>query len=160
MMAKNKDYKYRDFGRRLRKLIRIKYGDVKQFSIATNINVKDIYDYENGRTFPPINKFITMCKALDKTPSYMLAPLMDLNSEDRRLLDIFDQIKEISKDREIKPIMEFILLGLEILSHTREYFNDQSEVRDFLNSIKKELFEKGQLRKLKFQEKQWNIHGL
>lgn len=148
MEEKNK-YKYTAFGEHLRKLVRSKYGSIKTFSKLTGINVSDLYEYEIGRIFPPIEKFLIICRTLEKTPSFMLLPLCELSTEDKELVRLTMLIKEILKDENIAPVLRIIIMAFEILYETRKHLKDHSDVMSSLIHIKDKLLEEGQLRKVK-----------
>ncbi len=146
-----KKYKYSDFGIHLKRSRKLKYNDLKEFSRATGISLKLLYEYESGRTFPPIERFITICKELDKSPTYMLTPLLDMNRYERELLFLYQDtdIREMLKDPEVSGILNFTLIGFQILYQTRKHFNAKGDVVDYLNFVKNKLFNEGQLKRLK-----------
>lgn len=144
-----KKYKYSAFGEQLRRLVRSKYGNLKTFSKLTGINISDLYEYEIGRIFPPIEKFLLICRTLDKTPSFMLLPLCELSAENKELVSITMLIREILKDEKVAPVLRTILMAFEILYDTRRHFKDESDVISSLMHIKNKLFEEGQLKRVK-----------
>ena len=90
-----KAYKYSVFGERLRNIREKKYPDIATFAKTINIKKGNLYNYELGRIFPPINNFIKICKLLDKSPDYFLLPMIDLKQEDEELIDIINRIKYV-----------------------------------------------------------------
>ena len=147
----NKKYEYSDFGKHLRSQRKLKYGAIKSFSQATGIPPKDIYEYESGRTFPPIEKFITICKALERTPTYMLTPLFDMQKEEQELMRFYydNDFNEILQDPEIKNILKFALSCMQLLYYTRKNSNIEGNIIDHLNYLKDKLFKEGNFKKLK-----------
>jgi transcriptional regulator with XRE-family HTH domain len=146
-----KQYKYSGFGKHLKKVRKLNYSDIKEFSKITGIPLKLMYEYERGRTFPPIEKFITICKVLDKSPTYMLTPLLDMNQYERDLLLLYQDtdVREMLQDPELSNILKFTLIGYQILYQTRKHFNTKGDVVDYLNFVKEKLFSEGQLKRLK-----------
>ncbi len=118
---------------------------------AADIPKKQLYEYESGRIFPLIEKFIKICKCLNKSATYILSPLLELSHSEQEILYIFEdiEIKEILKDKEIANTLKFTLLGFQILYKTKEHFKDNGDVINYLNIINTKLFEEGQLNKLK-----------
>jgi transcriptional regulator with XRE-family HTH domain len=147
----NKEYEYADFGKHIRNQRKLKYSDMKAFSQATSISIKDLYGYECGRTFPPIEKFISICQALDRTPTYMMIPLYDMQKEEQDLIQFFyeNDLREILKDPEVRTILTFALSCLQLLYHTRKHSNTKSNIIDDLHSLKDKLFREGNFKKLK-----------
>ena len=147
----NKRYKYADFGIFLKRTRKIKYDDIQSFSRAADIPKKQLYEYESGRIFPPIEKFIKICKCLDKTATYMLSPLLEISQPEKEIMHMYSDfnIKELLQDAEIANIMKFILLGFQLLYKTRQHFNDEGDVITYLKNLNDKLFEEGQLKKLK-----------
>lgn len=90
-----KPYKYSAFGERLRNIREKKYPDINTFAKVINIKKENIYNYELGRIFPPINNFIKICKALDKSPDYFLLTMINLKKEDEELMEIINRIKYV-----------------------------------------------------------------
>jgi transcriptional regulator with XRE-family HTH domain len=148
-MREHKKYKYSAFGEHLRRLVRSKYGSIKTFSKLTGIKISDLYEYEIGRIFPPIEKFLIICKILEKTPSFMLLPLCNLSAEEKELVNMTMLIKDILKEEKIAPVLRIIIMAFEILYETRRHFKDDSDVISSLVHIKNKLFEEGQLKKVK-----------
>lgn len=145
-----KAYKYSDFGQHLRKIRKLKYGNIKEFSKTTNIPLKHLYEYESGRSFPPIEKFIEICKALDRTPTYMMTPLLDMKKDEQELMRFFydNDVKEILQDPEITNILKFALCCLQLLYHTRKHSNMEGNIIDHLTFLKDKLFNEGNFKKL------------
>lgn len=146
---KKKEYEFADFGRILKETRKMKYDDIKSFSRALDISETAIYDYEMGRVFPPINKFIKICNVLKKSPVYFLSPYLKLSKSEQEILHIFEgiNIKEILNDEQIANILKFTLLGFEILYQSKKHMNYEGDVIDFLNNVKGKLFADGQLKK-------------
>ena len=90
-----KKYKYVDFGNHLRKINREKFKDINVFSKSVDIPSSTLYDYEIGRIFPPIEKFIRICKTLNKSPEYMLSTLLDMGVKDKKILEIIERVKNV-----------------------------------------------------------------
>jgi len=149
-MAK-KEYKYSDFGQRLRKLRKLKYGDLKEFSKTTNIPLKHLYEYESGRIFPPIEKFIAICKALERTPTYMITPLLDMQKEEQELMRFFydNNVREILQDPEIKKILKFALGIMQLMYYTRKNMNLEGSVIENIDFLKNKLYSEGNYKKIK-----------
>jgi hypothetical protein len=103
-----KKYKYSDFGRLLRRQRKMKFGDIKSFFNATGIPLKDLYEYESGRVFPPIEKFVTICKRLDKSATYMLSPILELTHIEHEIMNTFEDadVKEILEDEELANMLK------------------------------------------------------
>jgi transcriptional regulator with XRE-family HTH domain len=150
-MEEEKKYKYADFGKLLRKWRKIKYGDIKSFSKVTGISEPLLYQYEIGRNFPPIENFITICKYLEKSPSYMLSPFIELNHQEQELLTIYEEtgLREMLQDEEVAKRLKFTLLGFQLLFQTKKHFNHSGDVMSYLNDLKEKLFVEGQLKKIK-----------
>jgi transcriptional regulator with XRE-family HTH domain len=146
-----KVYKYSDFGQHLRKMRKLKYDNIKEFSITTNIPLKHLYEYERGRTFPPIEKFIEICKALDRTPTYMMTPLLDMQKDEQELMRFYydNGVREILQDPEIRNILLFALSCLQLMYHTRKHSNFEGSIIDHLQFLKEKLFSEGNFKKLK-----------
>jgi hypothetical protein len=149
-MAK-KSYKYSNFGKHLKKVRKLKFSDIKDLSKTSDIPLKLLYEYESGRIFPPIERFITICKVLDKSPTYMLTPLLDMNHYERELVLLYQDtdVREMLQDPELANILRFTLLGFQILHQTRKHFNTKGDVVDYLNFVRDKLFNEGQLKRLK-----------
>ena len=146
-----KAYKYSDFGQHLRKIRKLKYDNIKEFSKTTNIPLKHLYEYESGRTFPPIEKFIEICKALDRTPTYMMTPLLDMQKDEQELMRFYydNDVREILNEPEITKMLKFALSVVQLLYHTRKHFNMEGDIFDHLTFLKDKLFNEGNLKKLK-----------
>lgn len=146
-----KTYKYSAFGKHLRSVRKIKYPELRAFSKITGIPEKQLYDYETGRIFPPIEKFITICKYLDKSAAYMLSPFIDYTQNEKDIMNFFEEadVKQILKDEEIAKILKFTLLGFQLLYLTKSHFNHKGDVITYLNELKSKLFEEGQLKRIK-----------
>ena len=149
-----KGYKYAEFGKILRETRKMNYDDIKSFSRALDIQVSLIYDYEMGRVFPPIDKFIKICNVLNKSPVYLLSPYLKLSESEKEILHIFERIdiKEILNDDQIANILKFALLGFEIVYQLKKQMNYEGDVVDFLNNVKGRLFADGQLKKLQIKK--------
>ena len=145
-----KEYKNSDFGQHLRKLRKLKYGNLKEFSQITNIPLKHLYEYESGRIFPPIEKFIAICKALDRTPTYMMLPLIDMQKDELELMRFYydNGVREMLQEPEIRNMLKFALSVVHLLYHTRKHFNMEGDIFDNLNFLKDKLFSEGKLKKL------------
>jgi len=150
-MKEENKYKYAAFGKLVRKWRKLKYGDMKAFSKASGIPEPLLYQYEIGRTFPPIENFITICNCLKKLPTYMLSPFLELRQSEQKLIKLYEEteFKELLQDEEIANILKFTLLGFQILYHTKKNFNDKNDVITYLNKLKEKLFEEGQVKKIK-----------
>jgi len=98
-LAQKKERKYKDFGDLLRRLRRENFGDIDSFAkTLTGISKYDLYEYEGGRVFPPIDKFINICKKLNKSPEYMLSPLLDIKIKDKDILELTERLKIVCQD--------------------------------------------------------------
>ena len=95
-----------------------------------------------GRVFPPIDKFVRICKALDVTPSYLLLPMLELEPKDRHKLSLLYQkpskafcdnalhkikgsqvhtpIKELRKNQEGWDLVKSMMLGIELYLREKE----------------------------------------
>jgi len=145
-----KVYKYKDFGDHLKRARKMKYGDVKSFSKASGITLKLLYEYESGRVFPPIEKFIIICKTLDKSPTYMLSPLLDMNDQEKELIYLYQDtdVRGMLQDEDLKDILKFTLLGFQIFYLTKNHFKHKGDIINYLDELKSKLFEGGQLKKI------------
>ena len=150
-MEEENKHKYVDFGNLLRKVRKIKYGDIKSFSRATKIPEHLLYQYEIGRSFPPIENFITICKYLDKTPTYMLSPYLELSEDEKEIIYIFQDfdLKGMMKDKEIAGFLKFNMLCYELLYQTKKYMNSDKDVMSYLLELRDKLFVEGQMKKIK-----------
>ena len=148
-MANSKN-EYSEFGKHLRNQRKLKYGDMKAFSQATGISSKDLYGYESGRTFPPIEKFVKICQCLDKSATYMLSPILKLDDTEHEIMLLIEDtdIKDMIRDKELSSLIKFTFLGFQILYQTKRHFNHEGDIVDYLNVLKNKLFFEGQLRKL------------
>jgi transcriptional regulator with XRE-family HTH domain len=146
-----KAYKYSDFGQHLRKIRKLKYSDIKEFSKTTNIPLKHLYEYESGRIFPPIEKFLEICKALDRTPTYMMTPLLDMQKDEQELMRFYydNNVREILQDPEIRNILKTALSCFQLLYYTRKHLNIDGDIIDHLTFLKDKLFNEGNFKKLK-----------
>jgi transcriptional regulator with XRE-family HTH domain len=144
-----KPYTYADFGSHLKQNIRERYDTLKSFSAASGIPLKQLYDYESGRVFPPIEKFITICRHLDKTATYMLSPLLEIHPHEKELIAVYEEIREILDDEKVAPILQTIILGVVILFKTRRYLEDDNDVVVSLRNIRRILFEEQRVKALK-----------
>lgn len=148
----NKRYKYTNFGKFLKRTRKIKYADIQSFSKAAGIPKKQLYEYESGRIFPPIEKFIKICKCLDKTASYMLSPLMEISQPEKEMMHLYADfnIKELLQDPEIANLMKCTLLGYQLLYKIRKHFDyDEEDAITYFRKIHDKIFEELQLRKFK-----------
>ena len=136
-----KEHKYVSLGNHLKNEIRNKYRDLKAFSKECGIPVQTLNTYETGRSFPPIDKFIMICKALDRTPSFMLAPLLDLRPKDEEFLNIFAQLKDFYQDSDAWKIIQTIFLGLDIYNIEKSR-NVEKDIIDILQSVRDRLLRK------------------
>jgi len=150
-MEEEKKYKYAEFGKLARKWRKTKYGDIKTFSKVTGIPEPLLYQYEIGRSFPSIENFITICQHLDKSPSYMLSPFIELNHQEQEILTIYEEtgLREMLQDEEVASRLKFTLMGFQLLYQTKKHFNHSGDVMSYLNVLKEKLFEEGQLKKIK-----------
>ena len=73
-----------------------------------------------GRVFPPIDKFVRICKALDVTPSYLLLPMLELEPKDRDLVMMWKRIKELRKNQEGWDLVKSMMLGIELYLREKE----------------------------------------
>jgi transcriptional regulator with XRE-family HTH domain len=142
--------KYAEFGRHLRNTRKMKYDDIKDFCNKTGIPPKIMYNYESGRTFPPIEKFIKICQCLDRSATYMLSPVLKLSDVGQEILILFEDtdLKDMLQDKEVSDLLKFTLLGFQILFHTKKHFNYDGDMVAYLNEIKEKLFTEGQLKRL------------
>ena len=148
----NKRYKFADFGKFLKRTRKIKYNDIQSFSKAVGIPKKQLYEYESGRIFPPIEKFIKICKCLDKTATYMLSPLLEISQSEKEIIHLYSDfnIKELLKDDEISKLMKCMLLGFELLYKIRKHVDvDEEDAITYLREIHDKLFEEFKLKKFK-----------
>ena len=67
-----------------------------------------------GRVFPPIDRFVKICKALGVTPSYLLLPLLELEPMDQDLVILWKKIKELRKNQEGWDLVKSMMLGIEL----------------------------------------------
>lgn len=136
-----KCYAYSEFGTLLRKQRKLKFGDIKSFSEATNIPPKDLYEYESGRTFPPIEKFVKICVCLDKSATYMLSPILKLDPIEKKLVQLFEDtdFKEIIRDKNLSTILISTLIGLKTFYQSQNHRKHKWNVVDYLNILKKKL---------------------
>lgn len=115
MPRKKQQHPYTPFGDKLRserERIR-KYKDIKDFAKASGIGEAMMYKYEEGLTFPPIDNFIKICKTLNKPPEYMLSPLLDMNTKDRKILEIIDRVKIVCRIENNRNKLNGYLVALE-----------------------------------------------
>jgi len=150
-MEEESKHKYVEFGRLLRKSRKIKYGEIKNFSKATGIPEHLLYQYEIGRSFPPIENFITICKYLEKSPTYMLLPYLDLSNDEKEIISIYQEfaLNEMLKDKEMAGFIKFTMLCYELLFQTKKYLNSDKDVMGYLLELKEKLFVEGQIKKIR-----------
>lgn len=151
VLMEKKVYKYKDFGDHLKRARRIKYSNIKEFSRVTGISLKNLYEYERGRVFPPIEKLVAICKCLNRSPNYMLYPLLNFPSNEEQIIKIFEETetREMLKDQELAKKLKFALNILQILHLTRKHFNMNGDMVDYLEFLKDKLFNEGQIKKIK-----------
>ena len=141
MPRPTKDYKYVSLGKRLKDEIVKKYRDIKTFSSICGIPAQTLSTYVVGRSFPPVDNFIKICKALDKTPSYILAPLLDLSLKDKEFLEIFAKMKEFYNDPDAWRLIRTVFLGLDIYGFEKKR-NTEKDIINILEGIKLRLIKK------------------
>ena len=121
MNEKKKVYPHTAFGKRLKEIReKSQHSNMKDFSKATNIKENTLYNYEQGRVFPPIDKFVRICKALDVTPSYLLLHLLELDPTDRDLIMLWKKIKELRKNKEGWNLVKSMILVIELYLSEKE----------------------------------------
>jgi hypothetical protein len=148
MTVAKKHYAYSEFGTLLRKQRKQMFGDIKSFSFATNIPPKDLYGYESGRTFPPIEKFVKICTCLDKSATYMLSPILKLDQSERQIVHLVEDkdFKEMIRDEKLSTILISTLIGFQILYQSKKHLGHEGSAIDYLNIIMKKLFYEDQPR--------------
>ena len=104
------------FGKRLKNIRLVKYENLNKLSEITGIARGTLYNYEEGKAFPPIDNFIRICEALDKTPSFLLKPFLKISLIDKDFLELFEKMKEFRNDPDAWELIEFMFLGLDIYS--------------------------------------------
>ena len=87
MIEPRKKHPYVKLGERIKRVRESneQYKNIDNFSKATDIKKGNLYNYEQGKTLPPIDKLLRICESLDKTPSYLLLPLLKLKTPDKEL---------------------------------------------------------------------------
>ena len=119
MEKDRKVYPHASFGKRLKEAReKTVYKDMKKYSKITHIKEQTLYNYEQGRVFPPIDKFIRICKALDVTPSYLLLPLLKLDPLDEDLINLWKKIKEWRESKEAWEIVKHMIMSMDIYLQT------------------------------------------
>ena len=148
MIVAKKHYEYSEFGTLLRKQRKLMFGDIKSFSSATNISPKDLYGYESGRTFPPIEKFVKICICLDKSATYMLSPILKLDHTEQQIVHLIEDkdFKDMLRDEKLSAILISTLIGFQILCQSKKHLGHEGSAIDYLNIIKKKLFYEDQRR--------------
>ena len=136
-----KKYKYVSLGKILKDEILKKYGDIKKFSELSGIPKQTLSTYVIGRSFPPVEKFVTICKLLDRTPSYMLSPCLDLRPKDSEFLEMFAKMKQSYEDPDAWKLIQTIFLGLDIYNVEKSR-NIEKDIVDILKSVKDRLLKK------------------
>jgi hypothetical protein len=133
MGENDKKYKYKDFGFHLEKEIKNQYSDIKNFCKSAHIPYQTLNTYLIGRSFPPIKTFIKICKTLEKTPSYMLKPFLEIQKpEERDLLDFFDIFQTTYRSKTYKELAKVMILGLNILQLGKEIHGSEDPVENLL----------------------------
>jgi transcriptional regulator with XRE-family HTH domain len=120
---------YALFGNHLKKIVKEKYGSVSKFSEIVKLPTSVLYSYFSGENFPKLDRFIKICEVLDKTPSYMLMPLLELKEVDKKFLEIFNRLRNIYEDKELRYFVETMVNGLEIVKIQKERYGDLSTVK-------------------------------
>ena len=143
--------KYADFGQHLKATRKLKYDDIKEFCEETGIPLKMMYDYESGRTFPPIERFVKICQCLDRSATYMLSPILKLSSIEQDIMVLFEDagLKEIMRDQEVANMLRFTLFGFQLIHLTKKHFDYNGDMVEYLKVVKDKLFTEGQMKKLK-----------
>ena len=97
-----------------------------------------------------IEKFIKICKCLDKSATYMLSPLMEITPSEKEIMNIYEDfnIKELLQDVEISNIVKFTLFGLQLYYKAKQHLIDEEDVLPYIKNIHSKLFDGGQLDKL------------
>jgi len=134
-LEKSKKPKYTQFGDWLRKIRKEheKYNDIDALSAATGIESKMLYMYEQGRHLPPLSKFIKICKTLNKTPSFVLQPLLDIpNPEEKDLIDFFDIFQSTYKSTTYKDLAKILILGLDLLQLGKQVHGSEDPVENLM----------------------------
>ncbi len=132
---RSKKPKYTQFGDWLRKIRKEneKYNDIDVLSEVTGIETKMLYMYEQGRHLPPLNKFIKICNALGKTPSFMLQPLLDIpKPEDKDLIDFFDVFQSTYHKTPFKDIAKILVLSLNCIQLGHEMYGSENPVEGLM----------------------------
>lgn len=137
---KKENQYYKKFGKKLRETRENNpyFKDMKNLSIATGIKDHALYKYEEGINFPTLEKFIKICKTLDKSPSYMLSPYLDLKPEGEEFLNIFAKMKELYHDSDAWKIIQSVILGLDIYSIEKSR-NIEKDIVTILKGVKNRL---------------------
>ena len=141
MPGPTKNYKYVSLGQHLKDEIVKKYGDIKKFSEVCGIPAQTLSTYVVGRSFPPVDKFVIICKLLDKTPSFLLSPALDISPRDKDLLEMFAKLKEFYKDADAWRLIRTLFLGLEIYNVEKKE-SEEKDIINILESIKLRLIKK------------------
>jgi transcriptional regulator with XRE-family HTH domain len=93
------------------------FKNIDNFSKATDIKKGNLYNYERGKTLPPIDKLLRICKSLDKTTSYLLLPLLKLKTPDKELVEIWDTLKNARNNSDEWSVVKNAVVGLNIVLH-------------------------------------------
>ena len=121
MIESRKKHPYVKLGERIKEVRESleQYKNIDNFSKATDIKKGNLYNYEQGKTLPPIDKFLILCKTLNKSPSYLLLPLLNLKQSDKELVTYWDKIKDLRYKpeeweavRTVMAMLDVYLLGL------------------------------------------------
>jgi len=88
---------------------------------------------------------------MDKSPTYMLSPLLDMNDQEKELIYLYQDtdVRGMLQDEDLKDTLKFTLLGFQIFYLTKNHFKHKGDVINYLNELKSKLFEGGQLKKIK-----------
>jgi transcriptional regulator with XRE-family HTH domain len=120
---------YALFGNRLKEIVKEKYGSVSKFSEIVKLPTSVLYSYFSGENFPKLDRFIKICEVLDKTPSYLLMPLLELKEVDKKFLEIFNRLRNLYEDKELRYFVDTMVSGLEIVKMQKERYGDLSTVQ-------------------------------
>ena len=115
LLGVKRERKYKDFGQLLRKLRKKHFNNIEDFSKAAKIISKsEQYEYESGRVFPPINKFIRICEILNKSPGDLLSPLLKWKKQDNKIIEeLIERVKYVCKDGRNIDRLDGFLASLE-----------------------------------------------
>jgi len=117
MVEPQKKHPYIKLGERIKEVRESieQYKNINNFSKATDIKKGNLYNYEQGKTLPPIDKFLRICKSLNKTPSFLLLPLLKLKTPDKELVEIWDMLKNARNHSYEWSVVKNAMVGLNIV---------------------------------------------